>query len=65
MFGPKGGTGGMPFNIQIGKLKNKNDPKTKFADVAGMDECKEELVEIVDFLKSPDKYKKAGARVPK
>ena len=65
MFGPKGGTGGMPFNIQIGKLKNKNDPKTKFADVAGMDECKEELVEIVDFLKSPDKYKKAWARVPK
>lgn len=65
MFGPKGWAGGLPFNIQVGKLKNKNDPKTKFSDVAGMDECKEELVEIVDFLKNPEKYKKAWARVPK
>ncbi len=65
MFGPKGGAGGLPFNIQVGKLKNKTDPKTKFTDVAGMEESKEELVEIVDFLKNPDKYKKAWARVPK
>jgi ATP-dependent Zn protease len=65
MFGPKGGTGGMPFNIKVGKLKGKSEVETKFKDVAGMDECKEELVEIVDFLKAPDKYKKAGARVPK
>ena len=33
--------------------------KTKFSDVAGMDESKEELIEIVDFLKNPEKYKKA------
>lgn len=65
MFGPKGGWGGMPFNIKVGKLKGKSEVETKFKDVAGMDECKEELVEIVDFLKNPDKYKKAGARVPK
>ena len=49
----------MPFNIQIGKLKGKNEVKTKFSDVAGMDEAKNELVEIVDFLKNPEKYTKA------
>lgn len=65
MFMPKGGAGGLPFNIQVGKLKNKTDSKTKFSDVAGMDESKEELIEIVDFLKNPEKYRKAGARVPK
>jgi cell division protease FtsH len=65
MFGPKGWAGGMPFNIQIGKRSNKETTKTKFSDVAWMDEAKEELVEIVDFLKNPEKYKKAWARVPK
>ena len=62
-IGPKGG--GMPFNIQAGKLKNKKESTTRFADVAGMDEAKEELVEIVEFLKNPTKFSKAGARVPK
>lgn len=62
-IGPKGGP--MPFNIQAGKLKNKKEVTTRFADVAGMDEAKEELVEIVDFLKNPTKFSKAGARVPK
>ena len=65
MFGPKGGSGWMPFNIQIWKRSTKDVAKTKFSDVAWMDEAKEELVEIVDFLKNPDKYKKAWARVPK
>lgn len=55
----------MPFNIQAGKLKNKKEVTTRFADVAGMDEAKEELVEIVEFLKNPTKFSKAGARVPK
>lgn len=55
----------MPFNIQAGKLKNKKEITTRFADVAGMDEAKEELVEIVEFLKNPTKFSKAGARVPK
>lgn len=65
MFGPKGWAGWLPFNIKVWSLKNKTDMKTKFSDVAGMEEAKEELVEIVDFLKNPEKYKKAGARVPK
>ncbi|MGL5328063.1 MAG: ATP-dependent metallopeptidase FtsH/Yme1/Tma family protein [Peptostreptococcaceae bacterium] len=40
-------------------------PKTTFIDVAGLDEVKEELFEIVDFMKFPDKYKKMGAKIPK
>ena len=40
-------------------------PKTTFCDVAGLEEVKEELFEIVDFMKSPDKYKKMGAKIPK
>ena len=40
-------------------------PKTTFVDVAGLDEVKEELFEIVDFMKNPDKYKKMGAKIPK
>ncbi len=43
----------MPFNIQAGKLKNKKEITTRFSDVAGMGEVKEELVEIVEFLKNP------------
>lgn len=39
--------------------------KTTFADVAGNAECKRELIEIVDFLKNPEKYRKLGARIPK
>lgn len=40
-------------------------PKTTFIDVAGLDEVKEELFEIVDFMKFPDKYQKMGAKIPK
>ena len=40
-------------------------PKIRFCDVAGLDEVKEELFEIVDFMKCPDKYKKMGAKIPK
>lgn len=63
---PKWGAGWFPFGwITAWKLRNKWDVKTTFKDVAGMDEAKEELKEIVDFLMYPAKYKKAGARVPK
>lgn len=62
-MGPK--WGGMPFKIQAGKLKTKKEITTRFTDVAGMEETKEELVEIVEFLKNPTKFSKAGARVPK
>ena len=50
----------MPFGIKIGSLNKKdgvNTPKTTFADVAGMEEVKQELAEIVDFLKNPEKYR--------
>lgn len=40
-------------------------PKTTFDDVAGLDEIKEELFEIVDFMKNPEKYRKMGAKIPK
>lgn len=40
-------------------------PKTTFKDVAGLEEVKEELFELVDFIKNPDKYKKMGAKIPK
>ena len=44
---------------------NSSKPKTTFIDVAGLDEVKEELFEVVDFMKSPDKYIKMGAKIPK
>ena len=49
------------------KIKNTNDEKRKttFDDVAGADEEKEELAEVVEFLKAPEKYNKLGARIPK
>ncbi len=53
------------FGQSKAKLFNKDTPKTTFADVAGVDEAKQELTEIVDFLKNPQKYKALGARTPK
>jgi cell division protease FtsH len=53
------------FGQSKAKLFNKDTPKTTFADVAGVDEAKQELTEIVDFLKNPNKYKSMGARTPK
>ena len=47
------------------KTDGKNGRKTTFADVAGADEEKEELKEIVDFLKHPKKFNELGARIPK
>lgn len=53
------------FGQSRARLFNKDLPKTTFADVAGVDEAKQELTEIVDFLKNPAKYKAMGARTPK
>lgn len=65
----KGMGGMMPFGnmMNIGKLAgtDKNAPKTKFSDVIGMEEVKQELTEVVDFLKNPAKYHKIGAKIPR
>ncbi len=61
---PKGGAG-FPFNAKAGKLEPKTKHKTRFADVAGMEEVKNELSEVVDYLKNPEKYHKVWARHPK
>lgn len=53
------------FGQSKAKRFSKDMPKTTFADVAGVDEAKHELEEVVDFLKHPEKYKKLGARTPK
>lgn len=62
-----GGLGGKEMSFGKAKIKNTNDEKRKttFDDVAGADEEKEELSEVVEFLKAPDKYNKLGARIPK
>lgn len=53
------------FGQSRAKRFNKDMPKTTFNDVAGVDDAKKELEEVVDFLKRPEKYKKLGARTPK
>ena len=69
LFSRNGG-GGAPGGLQIGKSKAKvyvegESTKTMFVDVAGVDEAKQELQEIVQFLKTPEKYTKIGAKIPK
>lgn len=53
------------FGSNRARLTNPNDMKVKFTDVAGSVEEKEELSEVVDFLKNPKKYKEVGAKIPK
>ncbi len=55
----------MNFGKSRARMSSENDKKVTFADVAGLQEEKEELAEIVDFLKSPKKYVQVGARIPK
>jgi len=65
--GGPGGMGGGMFGMGKSKAKlfAKGKQNVKFADVAGVDEAKIELEEVVDFLKNPDKYAKVGARTPR
>ena len=67
MGGGAGGGGSQIFNIgkTKGKLVDKADIKVSFKDVAGLEGAKEEITEIVDFLKSPEKYTKLGGKIPK
>ncbi len=64
-----GGMGGMGSIFSTGSSRatsvEEGQIKTRFADVAGVDEAKEELVEVVDFLKSPKKYTEIGGKIPK
>ncbi|WP_304017028.1 ATP-dependent zinc metalloprotease FtsH, partial [Nonlabens dokdonensis] len=66
--GGAGGGGGQIFNIGKSKAKlfdQKTDVKTTFKDVAGLEGAKEEVQEIVDFLKNPEKYTSLGGKIPK
>jgi cell division protease FtsH len=65
-MGGGGGEGG-PFGFGKSKAKvyDKTKYNTRFSDVAGATEAKEEVVEVVDFLKRPQKYRKMGAKTPK
>jgi cell division protease FtsH len=59
------GQGVMSFGKSKAKLFAESETKVTFADVAGIDEAKEELLEVVEFLKMPDKFQKLGGRIPK
>lgn len=60
-----GGGKAMSFGKSKARLMNKEESKITFADVAGIDEAKEELSEIIDFLKEPKKFTRLGGRIPK
>ena len=60
-----GGNKALSFGKSRAKLSSSTQKKVTFKDVAGVDEAKEELQEIIEFLKEPQKYQKLGARIPK
>ena len=62
--GGGGARGAMSFGRNKARATNKEDIKVRFSDVAGAEEEKQELVEVVEFLKDPKRYTKLGARIP-
>lgn len=60
-----GGRGAMGFGKSKARLLTEHKNRVTFADVAGVDEAKEELQEVVDFLKDPTKFQKLGGKIPK
>lgn len=60
-----GGRGAMSFGRSKARLLGEDQVKVTFADVAGVEEAKEEVVELVDFLRDPSKFQKLGGRIPR
>jgi cell division protease FtsH len=60
-----GGGKAMSFGKSRAKMLNESDKKVTFEDLAGCDEAKEELAEIIEFLKNPEKFTRLGGRIPK
>jgi cell division protease FtsH len=60
-----GGRGAMSFGRSRAKLQGENEVKITFADVAGVDEAKEEVGELVEFLRDPGKFQKLGGKIPR
>ncbi|MFI3179725.1 MAG: ATP-dependent metallopeptidase FtsH/Yme1/Tma family protein, partial [Methylococcaceae bacterium] len=63
--GGAGGRGAMSFGKSKARMLEEDQIKVTFADVAGCDEAKEEVVEMVDFLRDPAKYQKLGGKIPR
>jgi cell division protease FtsH len=65
MQGGGGGRGAMSFGRSRAKLQGEDQVKITFADVAGCDEAKEEVSELVEFLRDPSKFQKLGGKIPR
>ena len=64
-MGVGGGGGAMTFGKSRARLLGENQVDVTFADVAGIEEAKEEVFEIVEFLKDPNKFQRLGGKIPK